>query len=287
MKVLLAFLAAALIAVIGAGGYYVYDKMQSGELELPAITMQKEPEQQQADKAQSEKNGKSGKSGKGKVTVGSTKKTNAETSPYETLDLAMKANKDTVAWLQLKGAEIDDSVLQYLDNTYYERRDERKNYDVYGCYFMDYECSTGTRKTLAKNTVIYGHSAPNDDPDGKRFSKLFRFTSPDFAKENPCITLTTPEEMMLFEIFAVFYTDTNFDYIMVHISDDQMLEIANTAKELSLYDYGIDITADDKLLTLSTCSDRDGKDGTHRFVVMGRLMPEHSMPKESASFTEK
>ena len=92
---------------------------------------------------------------------------------------------------------------------------------------------------------------------------------------------------MTWQIFAVFYTDISFDYIQVHISEEEMLAIANRAKELSIYDYGIEITPEDKLLTLSTCSERDGKDGTHRFVVMAKLLPEADLGPETAKFKVK
>ncbi len=273
MKILLSILAAALVFVAGFGGYYAYRRASEAALNLPAqegATSKSAPS-----------------SGKGSVMMGSIQKPGSTFAVPDALAAAIKVNRDTVAWLEVPGAEVSDSVLQYLDNLYYERRDERKNYNIYGCYFMDYECPVSTREILAPNTVIYGHSAPNDDRDGKRFSKLFRYTDPQVAAANPCITLTTEDERMLWQIFAVFYTDTRFDYIQVHISGNRMKEIADRAKSLSISDYGIDITPEDKILTLSTCSDRDGSDGTHRFVIMARLMPEAALELERADFVEK
>ena len=273
MKLLLSILAAALVFVAGFGVYYAYRQAADTALSLP---WQNTASPQGAPSA-----------GKSSITMGSIQKPGNTFAVPDSLTAAIKVNRDTIAWLEVPGAQVSDSVLQYLDNIYYERRDERKNYNVYGCYFMDYECPVSTREVLAPNTVIYGHSAPNDDPDGKRFSKLFRYTDPEVAAANPCITLTTEDERMLWQIFAVFYTDTRFDYIQVHISGDRMKEIADRAKALSIYDYGIDITSEDKILTLSTCSDRDGDDGTHRFVIMARLMPEAALELERADFVEK
>lgn len=271
MRIFLSVLALALVLLIGAGGYYIYAK-STGTALIP-------PWQDSIENILT-----AGKSG---VTLGSTKKPSTSFSVPQSLASAIKANRDTVAWLEVPGAEINDSVLQYRDNLYYERRDERQNYDIYGCYFMDYECPVSTREVLEPNTVIYGHSAPNDNPDGKRFSKLFRFTNPAFATDHPCIHLATEDERMMWQIFAVFYTDTSFDYIRVHISGEQMKELADQAKKLSIYDYGVEITPEDKILTLSTCSDHYGKDGTHRFVVMARLMPEIEIELEKANIVEK
>lgn len=277
-------------ALLGIGGLYL--ATQYGGLELPEMPWESSSQaaliEEAGDDASQSSSGSSGpRVQRPTVTMGSTQKPQSDFDVPDSLKAAIKANRDTVAWLQLAGAEVNDSVLQYIDNVFYERRDERQNYDIYGCYFLDYECPMGTRESLARNTVIYGHSAPNDNPDGKRFSKLFRFTDLSFAKANPAISLASEEDRMDWEIFAVFYTDISFDYIQVHVNDEQFLNIVNTAKNLSLYDYGIDVTTEDKILTLSTCSDRDGSDGTHRFVVMARLLPEGSNPPQTVSAKKK
>ncbi|MEG0304162.1 MAG: class B sortase [Oscillospiraceae bacterium] len=191
----------------------------------------------------------------------------------EALAKAIERNKDTVAWLEVGGTDINNSVLQAKDNDFYLRRNEAKEDEIYGCYFADYECAIGARDVLKPNTVIYGHSSPGDDPNGKRFSQLFRYLDAEVAKANPYIRLCTQDERLVFEIFAIFYTDINFDYIKVNIEDEEMQQIAAKAKELSIYDYGKSPEAGDKFITLSTCTEKFGTDGTHRFVIMGRLLP--------------
>ncbi|MEG1388789.1 MAG: class B sortase [Angelakisella sp.] len=180
-------------------------------------------------------------------------------------------NPDTVGWLTVPGTDINNSVVQSHNNSYYLRRDERKQDAVYGCYYADYECSVSDRNNLTPNTVIYGHSDLKDNPDGPRFSQLFRFTDPKFAEEHRTILLSTPEETLEWEIFSVFYTDVNFDYIRVELTPEDLKAISDKAVSLSVHDYGLVPTGEDKLLTLSTCSVRDGSDGNHRFVVMARL----------------
>ena len=56
--------------------------------------------------------------------------------------------------------------------------------DIYGCYFLDVECALGRGSDFLSNTVVYGHSDLKDNPDGPRFSQLFRFVDDDFAAEN-------------------------------------------------------------------------------------------------------
>ncbi|MDK2812959.1 MAG: sortase [Clostridiales bacterium] len=205
----------------------------------------------------------------------------------EALDYEISQNPDTVAWLQVPGTQISNSVLQAHDNFFYLRQNERRQADVYGCYFADYECSVGARDVLSHNTIVYGHSDLQDNPEGKRFSQLHHFTDPDFAQENRVITFVTPTDAMRFEIFAVFYTDVGFDYIEPE-PNGGIAALAATAKEKSLYDYGVSVGDDDHILTLSTCTVQYGADNhNYRFVVMGRLLGQDDPEPEKTAITVK
>ncbi len=50
---------------------------------------------------------------------------------------------------------------------------------MWGCYYAHCENEIGGRDKLDKNTVIFGHSASNCDPDGVRFTKLYRYMDAD------------------------------------------------------------------------------------------------------------
>lgn len=257
MKVVMALLVTTLILLASLGGYYYYNqyKEKMGQAQMVQAS--------------------SSNSSSGEITMGELKKPENDADVLEELYSATKQNRDTVAWLQIKGTDINDSVMQSMDNIYYERRNEYKKDDIYGCYFADYECPLGMREEFALNTVIYGHSDLQDNPDGPKFSQLFRFTDLAFAKKTPYIYLTTQDGgKITWQIFAAFFTDTSLNYINIHLEPNQALELANEAIKRSVYDYGIQPEEGDKLLTLSTCSIKDGNDGTHRFVVMARQMPQ-------------
>ena len=86
---------------------------------------------------------------------------------------ARAKNPDTVAWLYIPGAEVDDPVMQAEDNGYYLKLDENGEYAMWGCYYAHCENQIGGRDELDKNTTIFGHSASNCDPDGPKFTKLY------------------------------------------------------------------------------------------------------------------
>lgn len=272
MKGVIAALIVLVLGIAGFGGYYYYTTQVAAPADASA--------QESTDAAPQDG-----------VQMGTKKVPKNEYDVQDMLQAAFERNEDTVGWLIVPNTDINDSVLQANDNRYYERRDEGRRESTFGCYFADYECPVGGRDVLAANTVIYGHSniESNDSPDAQRFSQLFRFLQPEFAEKTPYVFLTTPDERLAWQIFAVFYTTTDFDYIRVHLSPAEALKLGQEAQALSVYDYGVTLTAEDKLLTLSTCSTKFGTDGNQRFVVMARLLPTGTAEQEKISVqkTEK
>ena len=131
----------------------------------------------------------------------------------ETLDkiaAAQAQNSDVVGWLTIPNTTIDAEVLQKVgDNVYYERRDITQKYNWYGCYYADGGNTFGTRNDLTKNTIIYGHNM-EDKANGLKFAQLMHYLDVDWASKNPYIYFSTPEDDMVFQVYAVFYTDTGF-----------------------------------------------------------------------------
>ena len=164
-----------------------------------------------------------------------------------------------------------------------------------------------------RNTVIYGHNidygagAANfvpganvgtdavDEKDGERFSQLFHYADMEWAKENPYFYFHMPEEELMWEVFAVSYVPTNFNYIQIlkdskvskteGITGEQMMAIVKEARDRSEYDYDVEVNEDDKILTLSTCTYKYGKNKNIRFIVMAKLVTEDDELVETANIT--
>ena len=163
-------------------------------------------------------------------------------------------NPDTVAWLYIPGAEIDDPVMQAEDNGYYLKLDENGEYAMWGCYYAHCENEIGGRDKLDKNTTIFGHSASNCDPGGVRFTKLYRYMDANFAKEHPYIYLSVDGEDMIFQITALFVTDIGFDYIAPDPTGDDLTSFFETIARKNWPDFdGVTFSEEDSVLTLSTC----------------------------------
>lgn len=218
--------------------------------------------------------------------------------------LAMQQkNKDTIGWIYIDGTTVNDVVVKVNyndDNKYYLSRNALGENDKDGCYYADWRCKTGNRNSISKNTVIYGHNKgrnENDNytsvnyPNGPKFAQLLKYQDEEFAKTNPYIYYSTIEEDMVWQVFAVFYTDIKFDYIEPNPADATFNSLLKKAQDLSFYNYDVEVSSNDKILTLSTCTYRMADDtklhypNDYRYVVMAKLLPADAVLEDTVSLT--
>ena len=219
--------------------------------------------------------------------------------------LAMQQkNKDTIGWIYIDGTTVNDVVVKVNyndDNKYYLRRNANGENDNDGCYYADWRCKTGNRNSISKNTVVYGHnlgrSASGLIPDyqnhanGPKFAQLLKYQDEEFAKPPPYIYYSTIEEDMVWQVFAVFYTDIKFDYIEPNPADATFNSLLKKAQDLSFYNYDVEVSSNDKILTLSTCTYRMADDtklhypNDYRYVVMAKLLPADAVLEDTVSLT--
>jgi len=206
---------------------------------------------------------------------------------------AYEQNDHTVGWLQLPNTTMDEPVVKHPDDTnnhsaYYLRRgfDRRKN--DYGTYYVDYRNNiTGTREGLSKNTIIYGHSF-TDNIEGLKMDQMKKLrASAEFATENPYVYFSLGEENLLWEIFAVFDATVALHYNNPSPTDQEFLELISEATKRSYYTYDVQVSATDKILTLSTCTyNYAAYPNDYRYVVMARLVGPDEKVKETAALEE-
>ena len=174
--------------------------------------------------------------------------------------------KDAVAWLKVPGTSIDYTIFQGTDNTRYYREDRDGVTKNWGENYLDYRCDVNNLSQPMTNIIIYGHNTETDN----RFTPLLNYKKQEFYNTHKYIELATVSGTYTYEIFTAYTTDTKFFYIDTVFADmnDYGKFIEDIAKK-SRYGTGVEVTADDTILTLSTC-DYSIKDG--RFVVQARLV---------------
>lgn len=219
--------------------------------------------------------------------------------------LAMQQkNKDTIGWIYIDGTTVNDVVVKVNyddDNKYYLRRNANGENDNDGCYWADWRCKTGNRNSISKNTVVYGHNLGRsanglgtdykNHANGPKFAQLLKYQNEEFAKTHPYIYYSTIEEDMVWQVFAVFYTDIKFDYIDPNPADATYNSMLKKAQDLSFYKYDVEVSSNDKILTLSTCTYRMADDtklhypNDYRYVVMAKLLPADAVLEDTVSLT--
>lgn len=183
-------------------------------------------------------------------------------------------NQDLVGWLKIDNTNLDVQVVQKEDNDYYLRRDFYGKSSRYGCPYMDYRDDS---RYLDDNTIIYGHHMP----DGLMFSNLDKYKTLEGYKDSPIIRFDTLYGTYYFKVFAAFISNAEvnedngylFNYTITKFSTDEKFNsFIENVKQRSIFNSGVTVQPDDKLITLVTCSYEFNE---ARLVVMGRMVREN------------
>lgn len=180
-------------------------------------------------------------------------------------------NHEFVGILEVVDTDINYPVMQTPnDPEYYLRRDFYGNDSTAGTLFVDYRCDIVNPTT---NTIIYGHNMRS----GTMFGGLKRYLDYDYYQSHKTIIFKTLYEEQEYQVVgvglsAVGYDDDDsykyYDFINA-VTGSELQEFLDNIQSLSVFDETIDISATDKILTLSTCNSytEDGR----MFVVAKRV----------------
>lgn len=104
--------------------------------------------------------------------------------------------------------------------------------------------------------------------DGSMFRHLQDYEDQSFWESNPYFYIYTPDgREITYHIYSVGQVeDTSDTYLTSFASDEDYQAFLDMTKEISLYDTGVEVTTEDTIVTLSTCTSASDE---HRFVVRG------------------
>lgn len=186
------------------------------------------------------------------VTVDETKEDDEEKYVVDFEKLKEK-NSDIVAWLKVKGTNIETTVVKSTNNDYYLTHNFNKEYNSAGWIFADYKNKVdGTDK----NIVIYGHNMRDDS----MFGSLKWVINEDWYnnEDNKYITLITENETQVYEVFSVYQIEKEDYYIQTNFNTEKEFNtFAQTIKKRSKKDFNVDVNENDNILTLSTCANNN------------------------------
>ena len=189
-----------------------------------------------------------------------------ERAAQSAVDLSayLAQNPDFIAWLRIPGTNVDYPVVQTDDPDDYLNHTFSGKQSVVGTLFS---LADADYKAPGRNIAIYGHHLRSSGE--KMFTSLMRYKNPDFYEDNQTIVLDSLYRRSEYTIFAVVNMKVgDWEPSRTTFSGDAaFMAFVNRAKSESLYDTGVEVGADDHILTLITC-DRSyaGKEG--RLVIL-------------------
>ncbi len=171
-------------------------------------------------------------------------------------------NPDTVGWIEIPGTGISYPLMQADDNAYYLNHTFSGKVNSAGSIFME---QLNSSDFTDLHTIIYGHNMKN----GSMFAGLKNYSSPSYLVSHPTVYLDLADGTHAYQIFSVYEAAADSDsYTIGFAPDEQYEEYLRTIKGRSEYDTGVDVTKDDFIITLSTCT-RSGED---RYLVHAKKL---------------
>ena len=199
----------------------------------------------------------------------------SENLPDNPVDFkALQENNDeVVAWLTVPSSEetiIDYPVLQSsfeTEENFYINHDIDKKYSRAGSIYIQKD-NDGSFTDF--NTVLYGHNMLNKS----MFGTLKKYRNAEYFNNNRDITVCVPGHVFEYEIVSAFIFDDRLIPAAYNnfMDDEQKLSFIETCKNPSTLVKNIaenfDVTTDDRIITLSTCTSAD----TERYLVVAKLV---------------
>lgn len=162
-------------------------------------------------------------------------------------------NPDIIGWIVVKNTDISYPIVQGKDNDYYLTHTYQKKENYAGSIFMDYRA---TKDFSDRNSFIYGHNLYH----GTMFAELENYMEKKFLDAHPYVYLYTPQGDYKLQVFSAYTAlDTSDSYRMQFSNDEEYLQYINLVKSKSRYPTNVDMSINDRMISLYTCSYEDGR----------------------------
>lgn len=173
----------------------------------------------------------------------------------------LDVNADALGWISLSGTVIDYPILQGADNDEYLHASVTGEYAYAGSIFVDYRNTLGLEGHYC---IVYGHNMNN----GSMFGTLKKYKESSYLEAHPYFDIYIGEKHYIYYVYSLYIVepyetaDSPYQFGYEVIDTDEKREeyeefLADTVSK-SMYKVTTcpktEITADDYVITLSTCS---------------------------------
>ncbi|WP_022774180.1 class B sortase [Butyrivibrio sp. AE2015] len=164
----------------------------------------------------------------------------------------IKAHTEAVGWIKFEDDLISYPIMQAEDNSKYAIKDADGNDSETGAIFLDYRSSADFSDS---NTIIYGHNMR----DRSMFGALKNYKENlGFLDDHKYFQIITPGGTGRYMLFAFMDVPKNsYIYDVCGDNTSRMREFLDTIEYKTYIDTGIEPTVEDKIITLSTCTQKD------------------------------
>ena len=177
-------------------------------------------------------------------------------------DELRQENPDVLGWISIPETVLSYPLLQGEDNDFYLNHTWQKNSGIVGAVFMD--CRSNA-EMADFNTIIYGHRMR----DGSMFASLKYYQDQEHWRTHPSVYLACAEGVYRYDIFSAYEASVLGPVYDVNARDTDWREaFILSCRKRSVIETNIVPTADDQILTLSTCT---GRGYSTRWVVQAVL----------------
>ena len=200
----------------------------------------------------------------------------AEEKKYlkERFDKYKAINKESVAYVNIPGTELDEPVVQTTDNaTYLDKTFDGGHQPYLGTVFMD----TDNKKDFSDRlTWLFGHARGSKVGDHRMFNDVNYFDKQEFFDKHPYVVIETPERKYYYEAIAMIIVPETTAFYRTSFDDDKDFETQLSAvyDEAQIKKPNVKVSAKDKYLVLSTCREEDE---TIRSNLYLRQIPDSEM----------
>lgn len=193
-----------------------------------------------------------------------------------------KVNPDVQGWLYQKDTVINYPVVQGTDNDTYLHTRFDKQWSGGGTLFVDCRMEKDFK---GFNSIIYGHHMK----DGSMFRSIRGYTKEDgYYDKHKTLELATPHGNYHLVVFSAFITKATDEdtYKMTYDEAEKQAYIdrAWERSELPITRDSVDVTKNDRLVTLSTCA-YDYEEA--RYIVMCKMVPWTKAEMQAGKDTQK
>lgn len=189
-------------------------------------------------------------------------------------DKLLSINNDTVGWIRYNSNKINNPIVHTNDNSYYLNHSFEKKKNQAGTIFMDYRNTSFNDK----NVVLFGHSMLDDTMFGS-LSDIFKKNFLDNEENNYIQVYNIDNELLTYQIFSYYIIEKEEYYITTSFNNDSEFNtFLDTIRKRSYKKFDIEVSTNDNILTLSTCSGTGGT--TKRKVIHAKRVGIEKVDKE-------